>query len=537
MIEPSAGRPGERAETEKPALGIPPPGRLASSGTIVVTMIGVVLLALAPILIYPLPPLADYPNHLARMHVIATIGSDPDLSRHYDIHWQIIPNLIMDIVVPLFGRVTDIYHAGQAFTVICFVLLATGIFALNRALFGGWSMLGIAALPFLYNRIFFLGYMNYWFGVGLAMWAAAAWALLRERPWPWRLFASTLFAVALFFSHLIAVGIYGMALLAFELWRLWDRRSAPPAIRLADFAATGLPFLPLVALLLASPTWGLSGRNAWSLSAKLEGLSFAFTTYSGLIDLAIMAAIAALLAWAAFRRELRVHPAGWVLLGLGAVVYLAMPNIMFDTYVADERLPIAIVLAAIAFTTLDVADRLPRYGIVLVLLALLVLRVVEVAVTWRDLSRQTADVRASTRFIAQRGARVLVAQTEDTSENEAFDYGLAHAGCLAIIERSAFVANAFVFPGKQIMDVRPAYRRIAELADGDLPYIDELAEEDAMAAPSTDDAPYWQQWQNNFDYIYVMFTHRGEPNPLPELLTLLYDGNRFQLYKIRRAGP
>ena len=53
-----------------------------------------------PILVYPWPPLSDYMNHLARMHVIAAINTDPDLSRFYEVHWQIIPNLMMDLVVP-----------------------------------------------------------------------------------------------------------------------------------------------------------------------------------------------------------------------------------------------------------------------------------------------------------------------------------------------------------------------------------------------------------------------------------------------------
>src|SRR5262249_16708299 len=58
------------------------------------------LVASIPIITHPLPPLSDYVNHLARMHVIASIGHDSDLSRFYQIDWQIIPNLIMDIVVP-----------------------------------------------------------------------------------------------------------------------------------------------------------------------------------------------------------------------------------------------------------------------------------------------------------------------------------------------------------------------------------------------------------------------------------------------------
>jgi hypothetical protein len=491
-------------------------------------------LALAPVFVTTIPPLADYPNHLARMHVIATRGVDADLARYYEIHWQIIPNLIMDMVVPLLTRVTDIYHAGQAFAVICVLLVATGVLALNRALFGGWPVIGLAALPLLYNHIFLVGLMNYWFGVGLALWAMAAWVALRERPW--RLLASAIFAVGLFFSHIFAVGVYGLALLAFELWRLRQRRSVPLGARLADFAMTGLPLLPAIALLLASPTSRLAGTNEWSLAAKVDGLYFVISTYSQFVDLTLAAGLIAVLAWAAFLRELKVHPAAWILLGLGALVYLAMPNVTHTAYLVDQRLPIAIILIALAFIRLQAPDRLAEGGIVLALFFLLAVRIVEVGINWSVLARQEADVRASTRLITERGARVLVAQSDDTSDIDALDYGLAHAGCLAIIERSALVADTFVFAGKQIMAVRSAYRRLAESTDAELPSVEELTNE-GMSLASSGDPPYWRQWQDKFDYLYVMYTADDFSNPAPDILTLVYSGQRFRLYKIRKPVP
>ncbi len=537
MIEPRPVQSGQLAGTKNATFVLPDALR-ACSGTSMAILLGLATaVALLPVLVFPLPPLADYPNHLARMHVIATIGSDPDLARYYDIHWQIIPNLVMDVVVPFFARVMDIYHAGQAFTVICCVLVATGVFALNRALFGGWSMSGIVALPLLYNRIFLLGLMNYWFGIGIALWAVAAWVLLRDRPWPWRLSASTLFALALFFSHVFAVGLYGMALLAFELWRLGARRTAPLASRLVDLAATGLPFVPVLALLLASPTRGLAGENEWSLAGKLEGLYFVVSTYSDFLDAALATAMAALLASAALRGEARVHPAGPILLGIGAIVYLAMPNATFTAYLVDERLPIAIVLVAIAFMSVEIPHRLARRRFALALLALLAVRVVEVGVNWSELARQTADVRASTRLI-ERGARVLVAQSDDVSDNDALDFALAHAGCLAIIERSALVSDVFVFPGKQIMGLRPPYGRLAATTDTDPPSVDDL---EGKPPPGEmrlagDSAPYWRRWRSDYDYVYLMYAADDLVDPVPDVLTPIYAGNRFRLYKIRKPA-
>ena len=53
-----------------------------------------------PVVTHPLPPLTDYVNNLARAYVIAAIGSDADFQRFYAIEWRIIPNLMIDLVVP-----------------------------------------------------------------------------------------------------------------------------------------------------------------------------------------------------------------------------------------------------------------------------------------------------------------------------------------------------------------------------------------------------------------------------------------------------
>jgi hypothetical protein len=173
-----------------------------------------------PVILYPWPPLADYINHLSRMHIIASMGSDPDLAKFYDVNWQIIPNLMMDMIVPPLQRLMSIYAAGQVYTIVSFVLIISGTLALNRQLFGRWSVLPLIAFPLLYNNVFLVGTMNYIFGMGLALWAMTAWVRLREHNPVIRLTVSLLFVLALFFCHLFAVGVYGIGLAAFETSRL-----------------------------------------------------------------------------------------------------------------------------------------------------------------------------------------------------------------------------------------------------------------------------------------------------------------------------
>ena len=100
-----------------------------------------------PIFTHPLPPLSDYVNHLARMHVIEAIKRDPNLARYYEIDWQIIPNLMMDLVVPVLARFMNIYLAGEIFIFSMFMLIMSGTMALHRALFGRWSALPMVGFP------------------------------------------------------------------------------------------------------------------------------------------------------------------------------------------------------------------------------------------------------------------------------------------------------------------------------------------------------------------------------------------------------
>src|SRR6185437_10017563 len=79
------------------AIDVAPPQRLrratSFSATQVAVLCGALLMLVSiPILTQPLPPIEDYVNHLARMHVMASVGSDPDLARFYEIDWQIVPN-------------------------------------------------------------------------------------------------------------------------------------------------------------------------------------------------------------------------------------------------------------------------------------------------------------------------------------------------------------------------------------------------------------------------------------------------------------
>ena len=526
----------------KPVIAPPTAPHFRTAGfsgvQIALMAVAFTILISVPIWTHPIPPLSDYINHLARMNTLATLAHDPQLATFYDIQWQIIPNLTMDLIVPLLAKGMKIYVAGQVFVVAMFALIISGTLTLNRVLVGRWSALPLFAIPLLYNYVFLVGLMNYICGIGVALWALTGWIAMRDRVWPIRMVLSTLCVVVLFFCHLSALGIYGIGVLSYEAFRLWERRRETWPLRIVDFVAGGLPFLAAVPVLDASPTMDLVGKMWWDQRGKLDGLTYVFTDYSDIVAFGISALMVGSIIWAVRHRVLRFHPLVFALMVVGGAVYFALPRIMFDTYMTDQRVPIGVAFMILACGDLELRRRLVRRAFVAILIVMVSIRLMEIDYNWSQLSDSTSQFRASVKRIAP-GSKVFVAYADRSLGEDVRDLGLVHAACIAMIERSALVTTAFTVDGKQVMHVKPAYNDYVDRHDGTPPSITQLLVAANKPLPGT--PAFWLNW-TKFDYLYVLFTEDEAPNPDPARLKLVADGDRFQLYKIvdqqlARAAP
>ena len=75
---------------------------------------------------------------------------------------------------------------------------------------------------------------------------------------------------------------------------------------------------------------------------------------------ALLAIVIAGVVWAARRNLLLFHPLFWMLGTVAGIIYLTMPRVMFATYMADQRLPIAFAFMLVACMTIDLRHRLVR---------------------------------------------------------------------------------------------------------------------------------------------------------------------------------
>ena len=487
--------------------------------------------AALPILSVQVPPLGDYANHLSRMFIIAAGQGDPFLSAYYKVKWAIIPNLAMDVLVPPLLNIFDIYMAGKLFVLLVILVLVSGPMALNRVVTGRFSPVPLLAFGFIYNGFFMIGLMNYLFGVGLAVWATALWIWSRARSPVFILAQSILFTVILFFCHLYAVGLYLLAVGSYELWA-WSHRAFRFDRRLWGLILLLLVLLALVlSLLLNGPTWGLSGVYDWDDQGKIEGLAAIFRLYDDKFDLVVLLAFLAGLGFGLSGRLLHIHPAGMACLALSVLAYLVMPATLFGSMLADQRMPIAILMFAIGFVRVDLRQDAVRLGFVVVLVAICFVRYGEVGRHWRQIELYVREFNEGMAKI-ERGARVMVAQADEPDGAVSINDGLSHVPCLAIIERSALVSTAFTVKGKQILGVKAPFSEIVDRDDGFLPVMSQLIAAESQT-PAND--PFWATWFKDHDYVIEMFSGLEAVNPDPEHLELVYKSEKFQIFRVLKT--
>src|SRR3974390_1377667 len=181
------------------------------------------VVSLSPLLFVAIPAMVDYPNHLARMYLLAD-SAPPQANPFYKTAWALYPNLAMDLAIPQIGRVTGIENATRLFLLASELLVVSGCLAVEWAVKRRIQLSAAAALMFLYALPFTWGFLNFEFGLGVALWGVAFGIGALERSWVIRLCVNAFFVVLLFASHFFALGVYGATLGLLELWRAWDRK-------------------------------------------------------------------------------------------------------------------------------------------------------------------------------------------------------------------------------------------------------------------------------------------------------------------------
>ncbi|HXP30961.1 MAG TPA: hypothetical protein VN832_07710 [Stellaceae bacterium] len=475
----------------------------------------------APLLACDILPLVDYPNHLARVQLLASLAQSPVLQQFYTLAWRPIPDLAIDLVAPPLLRFLPLLPTGKLFVLASFALMAGGAAALHRVLFGRWSAWPCLAFLLLYGRLLLWGLLNYLFGIGLAVAALAGWIALAERGNAVRIVAGTIFALAVYLAHLMAFGVYAVLLLGYEAGQLLRRR-APLRAWFRAVAVAGLPLaVPLAIMALAGNGGGGGGVSFSHPWRKLDLLFSVFDLYHRPFDVACFVLAVIGLGWAYWRRWIALAPAMVVPLALLAMVYLAMPTQLLGASGADRRLPLALFLTLFGSSAwVPPRPRLERLYLGAAA-AMLALRLATVMASWQT---SDSDYRALLAELDRIpiGSRIAVAYSEGAVNVVATP--LTHFPVLAVARRQAFVPTLFAQAGQQPVTLLPPFQALAQ----------RLSPDSLWAAFVTGAAPLDSDRRAALaEYDYVVFTDR-EPFALASTagLELAFQARRFALYRV-----
>jgi hypothetical protein len=421
---------------------------------------GLFALASLPILAVELPPLLDYPNHLARMAVLADGGRSSAFERYYQIHWALLPNLAMDALVPLLAQIMPLLLAGKLFLLLTLGLMAAGPVLLSRAVTGAWSWWPLTGFLLLYNRILLWGFVNFLFGLGLGLCVAALWMALARRP-VWRAVAGIAGVALVFFSHIEACALLALMMLGLE----WPAMRAGGRASAARILGLTVPFI-LPALIVATawhpPGEGVDYARFWR---KADLLFTVFDNYSRGFDAACFALCLVALGAAIVRRRLALAPGLVPVLILVALAYIAAPTAAYTGSAADRRVPVLLFLvlvAAIVPGSRPIGRAVLGKAVTAALLGLMILRWAVVGAVWQgDQAGYRADLAMFSHLPT--GSRIAVAALPDTVNVTAMP--LRHLPVLAVATRQAFVPTLFAYPSQQPVLLRPPWDAVAAASD------------------------------------------------------------------------
>lgn len=511
-----------------------------------------------PVLATPMPPLFDYPNHLARLWLIGGGVAVPPVSSMYAIEWSALTNIGIDLLAVPLTRLFSAEAVGKLYLGAGLVLAPLGVAMLHRALYGrlNWWVLAFPLLA--WNGAVLAGFLNFQLGLGLALLLAAVDPALAQRGaapvFLWRLGCAAL----LLLVHVFALVFYAALLCGLALGaeiRPLLRRGGPwaAALRLLPvLAAVGLAF---AAFLLAAPA--LPGAHeaagTHSLAADFaEGfrellyrrkaksaLSWMWT-YNLAADAAML--LLALLPLALARW--RLH-AGLLLVAVAlGLLFVVTPFRLAGTYWIDRRFVFMAPLVLAAALRPELPARFMR-GAAVLLACLCVVRTGFIGGVWQ---LRQADVRAVEQVLAEvpPGAAVLPVQHTPLPWvrgplGRFFGGGepsFGHYPALALPERLAFTPTIFTARGKQPLRVLPPWDEIA-VPEGWLVSVNTLSNLEVRARVGWV-APYVNVWRERFDYVLVVNADLpdmdGEFTPPPGLV-LTADAGFAQLWRVVRAAP
>ncbi|WP_158046813.1 hypothetical protein [Skermanella pratensis] len=435
--------------------------------------LGLLLIGLAalPLLLADTPPIFDYPNHLARVHILAHLESIPAFAANFAPDSLLVPNVLSDLLLLALEPLLGIEAAGKVLLILLLILIVTGTLALGAAAAGGFSIWPLLAAALVWNEVMVWGFLNYALGLGLLFWGLAAWIHLERVSRRNQLAAGAVFGLMMLLAHMVAFGLFAVGIAVLELGRTWKCLSMGAVSAARRLTVSASVFAPAFAFyLIGSPANGLPldlrfGFTAWQ---KFSPFTRLLSTGNTVMDVATLAAACATIVILLVSRRVTLHRGLGELSAIYLLLVLALPYSAMGSYFLDSRIAVPAVLVLVA--GLMPARPAPRLalafgaGLVLVVGA----RGILMAQDWAEQDRSFAAVKQSLDQLPA-GAILIPAEAAPFELGDWFTTRRAkpaheHTAAYATVHRNAVVVNIFARKGQNPLVFTPADESLLPLA-------------------------------------------------------------------------
>jgi hypothetical protein len=479
--------------------------------------------------------------------VILSHLDNPIFARFYAEGSFFLPNMAMDAVVVPLSLLFGPELASRVFVELTILVILFGTFALHWAAHRRLSVWPLLAMLVLHNGILRFGFLNYLFGMGLALWASAFWMILRPG---WFRFATTLLSsIVLIYCHMEAFCIFAVIAGSVAMERAyeeWRRRGSWTVLRNLVYAAS--PFLLTIALFVVfSPTASVAGKGfAYSpgFGTKPVGALFSLSSGVSWLDAVSLFCLAAVFVWLAIGRKITIsRPLALATIMMSLALFVVPDSVMGALY-ADVRIGPVIALLAIAMFDLRVnPGRTAVYSLASLIVVLSVVRTVTLTETWAVYSREIASiVDAITRI--EPGSTLFAATSQpypslvaDTAERRIpWSPPLKHVASYAVLGSPVFVPMTWAEPTQQPLNVKPAYRDPYSFQGNNPRKVYDAAALPDFVKTIADniDSGHWRGLGNV--YVLVVGTEGAAAGTSVPAVDVVAKGDRFALLRLRTAA-
>jgi hypothetical protein len=413
-----------------------------------------------PFFFVDVPPLTDLPNHIARYYVFLNTDHSPFLSNYYNVHWELIGNLGIDIVVRAIGPFLGAELATRIAVGIIPPLTVAGIYSTSSALNGKVAPSALVALPLAYNWPLYTGFVNFSLSAAMALLIFALWIRLRSYGFFARLVIFAPLSFATWVAHTAGWGLLGLAVLGFELERAYRR-----GLNLRSLLDATLATLPFALMIAFTILWrsGTSGTGVVfasdMLSSKVISMASIFREEYWPWDLGCLLLFLILTVGLFFAGGRRVVVAASVIAALYALAFLVCPEVLFNSAFADRRLlPYAAIFVPLSVGVADqVLDNEKRIRILSILsMGAILLFAARIAVTTSVWERSHLSFERHLRLLQQipRHSRIFGLMVEACDKEWSRVGRLDHLQQLALIRRESLVNGLFQESGLNQVEAR-----------------------------------------------------------------------------------